>query len=142
MIEITKRIAAPRERVWECLITPELIRAWWGSHVKLHAHPGGRLEERWRNLDGRMVTTRGEITHWQEGESFSMTWADEDWDDNTQLTISLQSRDDGTQLTLRHEGWVWLGAAAANLQDAHRVGWQGHLDDLQQLAEMPATQPA
>ena len=142
MIEIVKLIAAPRERVWECLIMPEHIRAWWGSHVRLQAHPGGRLEESWRNLDGRLVTTRGEITDWREGEGFTMTWADEDWDDHTLLSVSLEEAGSATRLTLRHEGWAWLGAAAATAQDAHAVGWQGHLEDLQRLAETLVSEPA
>jgi uncharacterized protein YndB with AHSA1/START domain len=56
-IELTAMIGASREETWEFLTIPRHLAAWFGSHIRLDARLGGRMEERWEQGGQTIVTT-------------------------------------------------------------------------------------
>ena len=65
-----------------------------------------------------------------------MVWADEAWDFDTVVSVSLEAAGEGTRVTIEHQGWEAAPEAdrASFLLD-HRNGWEHHLGNLADFAE-------
>lgn len=115
---------------WEVLTTSRHLAVWFGPHLTLDARVGGKLEEHWAKGSRKMVTS-GIITAFEPPRLLSMTWADSDWPDQTQVTIELEPYRTGTHLTLTHTGWEKLiGVDYELLSAEHEAGWDSHLRSL------------
>lgn len=97
-------IAASPSHVWDCLTRSKNIHQWWSNRVKLEPHLGGCFEEPWENNQGQTVVTRGKVLVIQSPRKLMLSWADEDWITETQVTFLLDSSENSTLLTLLHEG--------------------------------------
>jgi uncharacterized protein YndB with AHSA1/START domain len=126
--------AADPTTVWSCFADPARLAEWF-ANVSLELAPGGRFRERWRGARGRMIVTAGTVVAVEHGRGLRLTWADEGWDFETEVEVTLAARGEGTEIGLLHSGWEGAPAEKrAALVHAHRGGWQSHLADLAQYA--------
>lgn len=96
---------------------------WWSPEVELMLEEGGSFSEPWEDAWGRTMLTQGKVLRAVPNESFSISWADSDWEDTTELSVSFTSIPEGTRLLLIHKGWELLGENGLDLQAACREGW-------------------
>jgi uncharacterized protein YndB with AHSA1/START domain len=142
-------IRAPRERVFNAWLRPEMIRQWFGpphravEEVEVDGRMGGRYEitmgpqhtEQKVPTDPnpqKRVGVRGEYKEVSPYDRLSFTWRG-DWqppDEETLVTISLRDVEGGTELTLEHSRF----ASEASLA-GHEKGWVFGLEKMQKLLE-------
>ncbi|HEX2020401.1 MAG TPA: SRPBCC domain-containing protein [Aurantimonas sp.] len=133
---LTRTVDAPPDSVWECLTAPECFKAWWRKNLEFEPALGGRFTEPWEDPSGRARTTRAEVTAYHPPRGFVMVWADEDWDFDTVVSVTLEPAGDGTHVTIEHQGWEAAPEPdRATLLLDHRDGWQRHLAGLASHAE-------
>jgi uncharacterized protein YndB with AHSA1/START domain len=128
MVLATVEIAAPPERVFEALVRSEDVLRWWGSEgvyrtTKWEAdvRPGGKWRAGGKMEDGREYVVEGEYTVVAPPYRLVFTWRP-DWDSphETRVTYLLEELDEGTRVTLRHEGFANREAVCRS----HGSGWQ------------------
>ena len=135
VILATVDLGMPPERVFRALTTDE-VEKWWGSartyrvtDWKAELRVGGRWSLIVRLPDGSRLPAGGEFLELDPGRKY-------EWDHpvlgrrTTTVTYRLDPLSIGTRLTVRHEGFTGLPAAAAE----HAAGWERFLD---WLAEYP-----
>lgn len=133
-IEIAVILAAPREDAWQLLTEPRHIRAWWGGHVSLDPRPAGALREVWSD-GARDVVTAGLVRRILPPRLLAMSWADDDWPGETEVSFALTEKDAATELVLVHSGWdIHPQEKRKGLIEAHAQGWAGHLQRLTRYA--------
>jgi len=121
-------IEAPPERVFRAITEPGEIVRWWGSdqlyrttnHVA-DLRPGGAWRSEGKGADGTPFAVEGEFILVEPPHRLSMSWKP-GWDGGnvTTVTFLLEPTEQGTRLTLRHEGFV---ERATSCRD-HADGWQ------------------
>ncbi|MCQ0986277.1 SRPBCC family protein [Jiella marina] len=136
VLVLTKDVRKPREHVWRCLTDPNCLKVWWRENIEFEAKLGGRFVEPWVDPSGRERITRAEVTAFHPPEGFVMVWADEDWEFDTIVSVSLTPIEEGTRVVIEHQGWEKVGEPdrATYLLD-HRNGWEHHLGNLAAFAE-------
>ena len=126
VVEIQRRIAAPRETVFSFFTDAERYRRWQGIAVELDPRPGG-LMRIVHNNEG--FVSRGEFVEIDPPHRLVFTWGWEGKDDvppgESTVEIVLEADGDGTMLRLRHSG---LPSEAAC--EIHAYGWGVGLDNL------------
>jgi uncharacterized protein YndB with AHSA1/START domain len=121
VIRFERRLAHPPERVWEALIDPEQLIAWWGE-ADVEPTEGGEFTMRWQNTkpDGTRPVMHATITKLREGELLEM-----EGDLHGTLRFELRPDGDGTLLTF---------SSTLELPEEQRpgalAGWHFHLDAL------------
>ncbi|MBC8158099.1 MAG: SRPBCC domain-containing protein [Alphaproteobacteria bacterium] len=136
MIEIKCEIAAPVERVWACLTETAQLKKWWNQGVRLEPQSGGHFEEPWVDAKGRPVVTRGTVLGIDPPRKLRLSWSDEDWPIETEVSVELAATDTGTHLALSHAGWQAFPEDDRDyLVESHKAGWFHHLKNLQTYAE-------
>ncbi|MFC7048570.1 SRPBCC family protein [Emcibacter nanhaiensis] len=136
MISLTLAIKAKPATVWSCLTNNEHIANWWGEEVSLEPRVGGTFEERWLDREGEERATRGTVKAVEENAKLHLTWADPEWEVETEVIITLSPTEDGTELVLSHTGWEgFMGDLMDSLREDHEAGWQSHLYSLKSYAE-------
>ncbi|HEY9057351.1 MAG TPA: SRPBCC domain-containing protein [Aurantimonas sp.] len=122
--------------VWECLTEPECFKSWWRDEIEFEPRLGGRFVEPWKDPSGRQRTTYAEVTAYHPPRGFVMVWADEDWDFDTVVSVTLEQRGSGTRVTIEHQGWhAAPDAERASLLLDHRDGWSAHAAKLAAYAK-------
>ena len=130
-VEISRRIAAPPERVFDAWLDPDGLGRWLFAtpdgvteRVEVDPRVGGRFEVDERRGDevakhwGTYVELdRPRRLAFDFGTSFEAT--------PTRVTVTIAPDGDGSLLTLRHEG-VW-----ADWEDRTRQGWGMILESLE-----------
>ncbi len=117
--------------VWDCLTEPECFKTWWREELEFEPKHGGRFLEPWKDPSGRQRTTRAKVTAYHPPRGFVMVWADEDWDFDTVVSVTLEQRGSGTRVTIEHQGWQAAPEAErATLLLDHRSGWSAHVAEL------------
>jgi uncharacterized protein YndB with AHSA1/START domain len=111
--------------------SPELLMKWWPPVAELEPRIGGHYHLSWPKQDWHL---RGTYTVFQRGNMLQFTWK---WDhehvDLTKVTVSLEDlRNNGTRLTLRHEGYP-EDDTGSRLRSEHIEGWKYLLGKLQHL---------
>ena len=138
MIKIDCEIAAPIERVWACLTETAQLRNWWNQGVRLDPRHGGSFEEPWTDAEGHQTVTRGTVLGIYPPRKLQLSWTDEDWPIETEVSLELQPTrtGSGTRLALSHAGWqAFPEDDRDDLEEAHRSGWSHHLENLRTYAE-------
>ncbi|MET1411491.1 SRPBCC domain-containing protein [Roseibium sp. HPY-6] len=124
--------AVPVVKVWKTLIRPNL---WWGDGVLLEPHEGGTFYEPWRDNAGQHHT-RGQVLKIEPPHLLRLSWRDDDWRFETEVSIQLVENGEGSLIVLAHRGWSGAPETSrAELVSAHRGGWQHHLNTLSARAE-------
>src|SRR5262245_47193804 len=106
-------IAAPPERVFKALTTPEEIVRWWGSDSVYRTtewvqdlRVGGRWKATGKGADGSPFSVEGEFLEIDAPRRLVHSWKPE-WDGGhvTRVTYRLEPIERGTRVTVRHEGF-------------------------------------
>ena len=137
-------IAAPPERVFRALTDSAEIVRWWGSPEAYRTEAwtadlrvGGAWKADGRGADGASFTVGGVFLEVDPPRRLVQTWKS-DWDPGpeTTLTYQLLPSDQGTRLTVRHEGF----AEPESCED-HGRGWKAVLDWLSRHLAPAAAKP-
>ena len=140
VLRLSRRFAAPRERVFEAWTDPELLGIWWaaqpdweGGEAEVDLRPGGRYRLAMRDpASGDVHTVVGEYREVRPPERLAYTWT---WDTNvdamkgsedTLVEVDFVEADGGTEVHLTHSGF-----ASEQLSEMHGHGWNGCLDNLE-----------
>jgi uncharacterized protein YndB with AHSA1/START domain len=125
VVEIERRIEAPREEVFVYLTDPDKYTKWMGMTADLDPRPGGVYRVR-MNRDTVAV---GEYVEVDPPSRIVFTWG---WEGDravppgsTTVEITLREEGNFTILSLRHSGFTTDEAAAS-----HRDGWNKYLERL------------
>jgi uncharacterized protein YndB with AHSA1/START domain len=127
-------IRSPRERVWEALTVPSLIkRYWFGMDVESDFRAGASWTLQFE--DGR-VADHGEILIAEPPEKLVIRWLN-DWrpelaaEGPARCTFTLETAGETTKLTVLHE----IERADSKLIEAVSGGWPKILSNLKSLLE-------
>jgi glutathione S-transferase len=133
-LTLNRRIRAPREKVFDAFITPELMKSWMcprGMRVpeaSADPRPGGRFSVTMLSRDGDRHTAAGEYREVKRPERLVYTWQ---WQGEnmpnveTLITVTFEERDGATELRMTHSGFPEAG-----LRDSHNQGWNSSLNNL------------
>ena len=143
-LTMTRFIRAPREKVYDAFVTPELMSAWncprgMAVEASADARVGGAFRMQMRARDGTRFAVTGNFVELKRPERLAYTWA---WEGggpmpegmSTLIEVDLVSRDGGTELCMRHSGFT-----AAAVRDAHTHGWASCLNKLNDLLDPQGT---
>ena len=122
-LEVSRRIAAPPERVFDAWLDPDSVGKWLfatpdgkSERVEIDPRVGGRfrIDERRGDQVAQHFGTYVEIDRprrlaFDFGTSFEAT--------PTRITVTIEPEGDGSRVTIRHEG-VW-----ADWEEKTRQGW-------------------
>ena len=134
-IERDVLIAAPVERVWELITSPEHVGRWFAdAGAEIDLRPGGALTLRWGDDDvahGRIVTV-------EPPHRFAYRWlltedAEPTPANSTLTEFTVAAEGDGTRVAVVESGFDALGVDAAEraaLLASHTTGWRIELDEL------------
>lgn len=130
-ITIVRRIKAPPAKVWAAITKPELMIQWWGIDsgptlsAEADVRPGGRFSIVFRMSDGNTFNPTGVYREVVPDRKLVLTWEGPGVDERPSLvTFQLRTIDEGTELTLVHEG------LPADLVASHEKGWEALLGKL------------
>lgn len=112
VVQLSIEIDAPRDVVFQTLVTPSLVNQWLGSTTTIvEPHVGGRFVVGWQyQVDGRDVA--GGPTHileYIENERLTLDWPDWRGDvtvTGQTITFVLHDRDGKTQVDFTHSGFT------------------------------------
>lgn len=139
-MRLTRRFAAPRERVFEAWTDPALLRRWWAalqgwetSTAEVDLRPQGRYLLSMRDPEsGAEYTVVGEYVDVRRPERLAYTWT---WEgeaeimqgsEGTLVVVEFLERGGETEVVLTHQGF-----ADARIRDLHGEGWEGCLANLE-----------
>jgi uncharacterized protein YndB with AHSA1/START domain len=144
-LELSRTIAAPRDRVFQAMTQPDYLSAWWAPkgwctpHVEVDVRVGGKYRFGMRSeTDPAMMFVHGEylevdpprrlvFTYIWEPEGAGARWIDDGLTRlPTTVTIDLIDVQGKTQLTIRHEGFP-----TPKGRDQHREGWWSNFECLE-----------
>ncbi len=134
-VHVSRFIRAPRERVFEAWIKPELRRQWWrsdkGEHLtacEIDARVGGRYcQKQIGGCDASDTASdyewimEGEFTEIVSPERLVFTWNVNHPDEppNEEIvTVEFAEAEGGTEVVIKHEGIV-----STRLRDGTEEGW-------------------
>ncbi|HUN93822.1 MAG TPA: SRPBCC domain-containing protein [Burkholderiaceae bacterium] len=145
-LELSRFIRAPRERVFDAFTTAGALSAWHCprgmtvAEASADARVGGRYRVVMKHRDGSTPTAVGVYREIRRPEFLSYTWC---WEGErgapaqespTLIEVRLSAKDGGTELRMRHSGFVDVSA-----RDGHRAGWQSVLNRLADLVDERGT---
>ncbi|HTA38347.1 MAG TPA: SRPBCC domain-containing protein [Candidatus Acidoferrales bacterium] len=133
---IRRTYNAPRERVFDAWVKPEIFRRWMGPNdvavreMEFDARVGGKYRIVMVAPDGERFVVFGTIREYDRPHRLSYTWQWEDDDGapeavETLLTLDFHDRNGDTELVLTHENF-----ASAESRDRHDGGWSNALEKL------------
>ncbi len=144
VLRLTRRFAAPRERVFDAWTDPELLRTWWAalqgwetSVAEVDLRPRGRYRLSMRDPGSDAeYTVAGEYVEVRRPERLVYTWT---WEggaeimsgsEDTLVEVVFVPDGDGTEVVLTHSRF-----ADDRIRDLHGEGWGGCLDNLARVLE-------
>jgi uncharacterized protein YndB with AHSA1/START domain len=122
-------IAASPEAVFDALVTPGDLAAWWGSPElytthdwKIDLRPGGEYSCQATAAAGHLSTVRGTYLEVDRPRTLAYTWIPS-WEDRlpaTTVRFTLIPIASGTRVEILHEGF----AGFPQSQSGHSEGWK------------------
>ena len=97
MIRQKYTINAPIEKVWEAIVTPEIINKWGAGPAKMDGKPGSEFTLWGGDIWGKNL----EVV---KGKKLIQEWFGGNWDKPSKLTIILSEDSSSTLVDLIHEG--------------------------------------
>ena len=131
-IERTILIAAPIERVWDIVTTPEHIGRWFGDAGA--ERQGDVIKMRWEEYgEAELRVVRSEAP-----TVFAYRWdANVAGIGDTLVEFTLATEGDRTRVTVVESGWTQLRTSAeeqARLREGNVRGWESEMGDLERYA--------
>jgi uncharacterized protein YndB with AHSA1/START domain len=120
---IRAELATDRDATWAMLTDPGLVERWF-----THATPVGPVGSAYVLDFGDGDTMRGEILEVVPETRLVYSWG---WGDTapaarTRVAWDLAPGEDGTRVTLTHDGWADAGLTAKD-RDEHAAYWEGYV---------------
>jgi uncharacterized protein YndB with AHSA1/START domain len=135
VVQVRRKIPAPREKVFEAWINPKLMTHWFARNDEMpparvneiEAHPGGKYLVEVDSPDGKTYRLQGIYCEVQPPERLVFTWWYEQADfKSSQITVELfAAGPDVTEVVLTHE------LLPDKDREPHRKGWEECLDMLE-----------
>ncbi|BCS52545.1 SRPBCC domain-containing protein [Geobacter sp. SVR] len=147
---IVRQLDAPREAVWKAWTEPERVMRWWGPKnfatpfCTIDLRVGGTFLSCMRSPEGQDYWSTGTYREIVEPSLLVCTdsFADEqgtivpaaqygltgEWPDELLVEVTLEERDGGTLMTLRH-----FGHPAGEMKEQCEAGWNESFDKLADL---------
>lgn len=133
-LEISRLIPAPRKKVFEAWIRPELMQQWFCPQdlivddVEADARPDGKyfiaMKDMARNKIFKVFGTYKEIL---PDQKLVFTWEWEEPDQAESLvTVTFKDNNGGTEVKVLHERYVDMAD-----EQGHREGWISALENLE-----------
>jgi len=140
-LQIRRRFAASRERVFRAWTDPEALKQWFAVAegyttpiAEVDLRVGGRYRLGMKPPDSdQILIVGGEYREIRPPERLVFTWSWEGAPSNepaTLLTIEFREQGGATEVLLTHENFVDEAA-----RDRHAGGWEGCLSGLTRLIE-------
>jgi uncharacterized protein YndB with AHSA1/START domain len=132
----TIEIAAPRERVWAALTTPELLTQWLGQEAVFEPTVGAHGSYRWTDWGYFPLVVEAV----DAPSALSVRWAarpDGELSDasSTVVHYTLESIPGGTRLTVVETGFDSLDGDRQTAFDNNSQGWDEELGELKAFLE-------
>jgi uncharacterized protein YndB with AHSA1/START domain len=137
VLELTRRLDAPRDRVFAVLTQPAELATWWGPlgfttpEIDLRLEVGGTYRFTMQPPDGEPFHLSGRFLDIQPPSRlvYTFSWDEPDPDDReTVVTLSLIESDGRTAVSLSQGEF----ATEARLE-LHRAGWTESFEKLGEL---------
>jgi uncharacterized protein YndB with AHSA1/START domain len=132
-IERTILIAAPIERVWDIVTTPEHMGRWFGDAGA--ERDGDVIKMRWEKHGEAELR----VVHSEPPTAFAYRWdANVAGIGDTLVEFSLATEGDRTRITVVESGWTDLRTSAeeqARLREGNNGGWEQELGHLERYAQ-------
>ena len=128
-------IQAPPSTVWRWLATPDALRQWISPNLEIDLRVGGSYQMR---NPGEDVWISGKVLELVPEGCLVLSWMEEDgdWVYPARLIITLAPTENGTQVTLTHDGFAGIGKATwPETVNAYERGSDRHRL-LERLAEL------
>ncbi|MCB1188280.1 SRPBCC domain-containing protein [bacterium] len=125
-VELERMVMAPASRVWSILSTEDGMKSWLGPK-NFEAREGGRVLFDVTH-DGTRWLMFGNVLELSENRRIRFSWQEFDtgtllaWPHPTIVTVTLEEREGGCNIQLRHSGFEKLPNAAAELE-GYVTGW-------------------
>jgi uncharacterized protein YndB with AHSA1/START domain len=149
VLRLSRRFAAPPERVFDAWTSPAVLRDWWaaspdweGAEAEVDLRPGGAYRLSMRDTaSGAVHTVTGEYREVVPPERLAYTWT---WhgdppemrgSEGSLVVVEFVADGDGTLVLITHSGF-----AGERIRDLHEGGWTACLDNLE--ARVLRWQPA
>jgi len=127
-LRISRRFAAPRDRVFWAWTEPGALAVWWwpwSPTVAIDLRPGGTYRYTADHPQGGTIAISGEFLVVEPPARLVYTWI---WDGEvrgTRVTVEVHERGEETELVLEHAGFDTPEA-----RDSHGIGWNDCMDRL------------
>jgi uncharacterized protein YndB with AHSA1/START domain len=124
IVELTRDLSAPPERVFRALTDPAELARWWTgiggiSTASFDLRPGGAYRLEFRMEKGETCAVRGVVREVDPPRRLVMSWFSPEFpNQETVVSFALEPRAGGTRLKLRHTGLLEPGSC-----EAHEQGW-------------------
>jgi uncharacterized protein YndB with AHSA1/START domain len=137
ILELERRVPAPREAVWRALSEPDELAKWWGPKdfavpsIELDLRVGGGYRFTMQPPEGDPFHLHGEFTEVEPPArlAYTFVWDPPDPDDRETLaTLSLEQPGEATELTLTQGAF-----ATEERLELHRGGWSDSFEKLAAL---------
>jgi uncharacterized protein YndB with AHSA1/START domain len=129
-LKLSRQIAVPLENVRHAFTNASALQEWLADIVEADARIGGRLYLWWNSghyASGLYKALEGD-------REIGFTWRGLGDPGETFVEITLEAKDGGTSLTLRHKG-IGSGEAWETTAKEMQRGWQHSLENLQSVLE-------
>lgn len=135
---ITRKIAAPRELVFDALTTPEHFAVWFGTAavavpqetLSMDVRPGGAFRAVMHLPDGNLIHWAGTYLEVDPPSHVAMTLTDQPGDDTgLPVLFDLETVEGGTQLTVRQDRSDFSDEQVA----ATIAGYNAFIDDIERV---------
>ena len=131
-IERTILIAAPIERVWDIVTTPDHMGRWFGDAGA--ERDGDVIKMRWEEYGEAELR----VVRSQAATDFGYRWdANVAGIGDTLVEFTLAAEGDRTRVTVVESGWTQLRTSAeeqSRLREGNEGGWKHELGDLEKYA--------
>ncbi len=137
VLRLTRFLPFPRTVVYRALTEPGELAKWWGPRgfsvpsIDFDPLVGGCYRIAMQPPKGDLFYLSGEFREVDSPARLAYTfrWSPPDPDDReTVVALSLQDRDDGTEVLLIHAGFATEGRRAL-----HEAGWTDSFERLEQV---------
>lgn len=132
-LEITRRLHAPIEDVFDAWTDPSLMSRWffvgdgWTAQVESRLEVGGTFRITMVTQTGETLECHGTYQKIERPRRLVFTWNSHFVTDSV-VTVELGDLDNATELKLTHEGLI-----DPAIRDRHARGWHGCLAHLQKV---------
>lgn len=126
-LRMTRFIKAPRRKVYDAWLRPEVLKQWMGGPTtkvpvfEADARVGGKyhLEMESTGANGKRYLVDGAYQEVVPGEKLVFTWVSEGPHTGDSLvTVTFKDKDGGTEMTFLHERF-----AGEDVMKNHEKGW-------------------